>query len=480
VSENLFHRDFWLGEADARPPALLRIGVGTLVASDLVDRLRDFYAFYAPGGILPGPGEGPHGIFQLSLFGLAHTRAAALALFLAGIPLAAAFAVGYRARLASVLLWIFMVSLERRNPVVCDGGDMVVLVLLFWMMFTDTGAALSLDVRLGRRPGRATVRAIGLRMLQLQVALIYVATFLAKNGPSWHDGSAVLHALGTSDWSRGLGHALTAHPGICRALTWATLAIEGSFAFLALSPFRTGLTRALALGSGLALHAGIFLTMRVGIFSQVMPVSYVVFLPAPWLDRAEAWLARRRGHAPPARPAPPASARPQGAPAPAAVAVAVALSAQLALVAVDQGLRLAHKPTPRVAALELTLVNQRQNWRMFAPDVPVDDISWRAPGELGDGSRVELTEAVIPELAKHGGFRYSRWHRLRNSLALKAPDLLLPLGRYICRRWSAMHPDVALARFDLVARARPIFSTEPPHEAVLFKQACAADAPSIH
>src|SRR5262249_40457705 len=230
ASENIFRRDFWLGEVDARPAALLRIGLGLLIVTDLLDRLRDFHAFYAPGGILPGAGDPVPGGLHFSLFGLAHSRGAVLALFLCGLPVAAAFVLGYRTRLASVLLWAFVTSLQNRNPLVCDGGDLVVLALLFWMMFTDSGAVMSLDVRLGRRPRQPTTPAIGLRMLQLQVALIYLTTFLAKSGSTWREGSAVLYALASSDWGRGLGPALAAHPALCRALTWGTLAFEGSFA----------------------------------------------------------------------------------------------------------------------------------------------------------------------------------------------------------------------------------------------------------
>jgi len=463
VQENPLRREFWLGDADARPAALLRIGLGLLILFDLSDRLRDFYAFYAPGGILPDPGELPSGVLRLSLFSLCGSRGAVLALFLAGLPVALAFALGYRTRLASVLMWVFMLSLVNRNPMVCDGGDLVILVLLFWTMFADTGAVLSLDVLLGRRARRPTVPAIGLRMLQLQVAFIYLVTFLAKRGPTWWHGEAVLRALVSGDWGRGLAPLLIAHPGVCRALTFATLAFEGTFFFLALSPVRPDITRAVAIGGGLALHAGIFLTMRVGVFSEVMPVSYVVFLLPEWLGRL--------GVPPRADPrAPPAAPRRARL---AWLAVA-ALVAQFGLLAVDQILHAVRRPVPRLLAAELGFLGQRQNWRMFAPDGPLEDVGWQVPGTLADGRAVELTKALIPGLANHGGFLYSRWHRLRNTLATKRPDLLLPIGRYICRRWQGEHPEAPLAHFDLVARVRPLFSTAPAEEKVIFRQRCIA------
>jgi hypothetical protein len=141
-------------------------------------------------------------------------------------------------------------------------------------------------------------------------------------------------------------------------------------------------------------------------------------------------------------------------------------------------------PAPGFVAAELTLVSQRQNWSMFAPDAPRIDITWRVRGELTDGSREELTEVVVPELVSRAGFVYSRWHRLRNSLTTNPPDLLWPFGRYVCRRWRLRHPNppagVRLARFELVARMRPLLAPSPvePTEQVRYRQSCLAAAPA--
>src|SRR5262249_41713597 len=202
--EKPFRRAFWVGVVDARVPALLRIALGLLVATDLADRLSDFHAFYTADGLIPAAHEAVHRGLQWSLFNLTTSRQATLALFLTGFPLALAFALGYRTRVAGPLLWAFVMSLQIRNLHICDGGDAVLCALLFWSMFTDMGAAFSLDVRLGRRPAQAWVPAAGLRFLQLQVALIYLVTFFAKSGPTWHDGTAVYRALVNSDWQRGL------------------------------------------------------------------------------------------------------------------------------------------------------------------------------------------------------------------------------------------------------------------------------------
>jgi hypothetical protein len=481
-SENILRGAFWRGVVDARPAALLRIALGLLAFADLWDRLRDFNAFYTLDGLVAGPSEGFRAL-TWSLFSLTSTRGATLAMFLAGFPLALAFALGYRTRVANALLWAFLVSLHNRNVHVCDGGDAVLLALVFWSMFVDSGAAYSLDVRLGRRAPAVTIPALPFRALQIQIGLIYLLTFIAKTGQGWREGTAVYQAVSNSDWGRGLGPLLAAHPALCRLLTRATLVIEAAIPLLVFSPFRTNLTRTIAIAGGVALHMGIFLTMRVGIFSQVMPLSYLAFVPIRWIDAAEAAGARVasrrrevRDRNAIASPGPPRSRAWNRA-------IAVVVAAQLALIGADQILRLARVRSPRPLHAELTLVAQVQNWSMFAPDAPRFDILWRVPGELTDGSREELTDVVIPELASRGGFFYSRWHRLRNSLNANPSDLMWPFGRYVCRRWRLHHPDRGgprLARFELVAHLRPLVNVPSAasyeQEQVHYKQTCVEPA----
>jgi hypothetical protein len=288
-------------------------------------------------------------------------------------------------------------------------------------------------------------------MLQLQVALIYLATFLAKHGATWWNGAAVRLALTSGDWGRGLAPWLALHPRLCAGLTFATLAIEGSFAPLVFSPLRPARTRAVALAAGLALHTGIFLTLRVGIFSQVMPVSYLVFVSARWIDRLR-W--------PRAAPAPMAS--------PSRIRLA-ALGALFGLIAVGQGVALAGRTMPRWIDRALATLGARQDWSMFAPDAPTGAVTWSAPGVLADGRSVELTEIAIPELRSRPAFRYSRWLRLREAMGRESPGLLAAMGRTLCRRARDRMVGAPLVRLEIRARI------DGGHEQLVLRQSCVTD-----
>jgi hypothetical protein len=449
-----FHPRFWQAKCDARPLALLRIGLGLLVLTDLADRLRDFHAFYTTMGLVPRAGTLTYIPARWSLLALTDRPGITLALFLIGFPVALAFALGYRTRLFNVALWLFMVSLQHRNPHVNAGGDSVLVALLFWCMFADTGACLSLDVRLGRRPAQALLPGYPLRFLQLQIAFIYLVSCLAKTGPGWRDGSAILRALQVGDWDRGLAPVLLAFPALCTLLTFGTLVVEGLFPLLVFSPWRSRACRVVALVAGAGLHLGIFATMNVGVFSPVMVLSYLAFWPGADGRQPAAPLLRRDRR------------------------LVAIMALQLGLVVTGQIIGATGRPLPRPLVTELGTLGMAQDWRMFSPDTPRFEVRWRALGQLADGRTLDLVPQVIPGLGEHHGFFYSRWMRLRNGLAKQPPDLMQALGRYVCRRWNGERAPPALLSFELIADTRVLPGTAfapgetPPPSQLRLRQPC--------
>lgn len=443
---------------DARPLALLRIALGALVVFDLGDRLRDFHAFYTAAGLVPLTAA-PE---RWSLLGLSDDPNLTLALYLLALPAALLVLLGLFTRAALAATLVALISLHHRNPYVEGGGDAVLRALIFWMVFVDAGACLSLDVALGRRTSRAAIPAWPVHLLQLQIATVYLFAYLGKTGPAWRDGSAIWLALTTSDWARGAGPWLASHPAWCRCLSYLTLGIEAAFAPLVFWPRarQRRRLRALILAAGLVLHIGIFCTMRVGIFSQVMVLSYLAFVPAAWLDRFIAPVA----HGSIADAA--AVAGPGESPH-----LTAALLAAFALILSGQVATIVAGAPPRPLARTLEFIGMRQDWRVFAPDAPHLDIGFTAPGILANGQPIDLTKTILAPLTPQHAFRYTRWHRLRNMLATNPADLLLALGRYTCRRQADNDPP--LQSFELHAhiqdRAAP---NTPPRDELRLRQTC--------
>ena len=53
--------------------------------------------------------------------------------------------IGYKTRLMGVLVWLFMLSLQARNPFVLNSGDVYMRAVLFWCLFLPMGRRYSVD-----------------------------------------------------------------------------------------------------------------------------------------------------------------------------------------------------------------------------------------------------------------------------------------------------------------------------------------------
>jgi len=122
--------------ADLRSLALLRVALALLVLTDLAIRATDLYQHYADAGVLPRTvlveevlspwvfslnlmnGEP---FFQALLFGVA--ALAALGMLL-----------GYRTRLMIFVVWVLLLSIQLRNPLVNNSSSLLLRKLLFWGM----------------------------------------------------------------------------------------------------------------------------------------------------------------------------------------------------------------------------------------------------------------------------------------------------------------------------------------------------------
>jgi len=200
--------------------------------------------------------------------------------------------VGWQSRLMTILVLIGQVALHHRAPWLQHGGDRILRISVLALCFAPSGAAFSIDAwRARRRRGTdacALVPVTAHRLVQLQLMIIYLLTGLAKvSGGTWHNGSALYYALSSRTFQRFptlLEPILSSLPGqlVLAVSTWLTLAWELGFVVMVLwAP-----TRRWALLIGLAVHAGIAVTMMVGSFSFATTWCYLAFLPYAWASRA--------------------------------------------------------------------------------------------------------------------------------------------------------------------------------------------------
>jgi hypothetical protein len=203
----------------------------------------------------------------------------------------AAMAVGYwtRAAVASAFLSVFL--LAKWNDLPLSAAHQVLRTVLFCLVWADCGRVLSVDAWRHRRAGSTRddrpVLVWPLRLIQIQVALIYLVTALWKlNNAMWRDGSALHYVFENPQFRRFAWLASPALDLWTTAATYGTLAWELAFAFLVVHRR----TRRWALGLGIVMHLGMWSALELGPFSWLMLASYVAFLDPQWVrDITTGW-----------------------------------------------------------------------------------------------------------------------------------------------------------------------------------------------
>jgi hypothetical protein len=276
--------------------ALYRIVFGLLVLAKLLLLWPDRLAWYGERGVFPWAAcralASPP---RLNLFAFWPRGNAAVDLyFLLALGCAGLLTLGLFTRASSVAVYVLLVSLDHRNLFILNGGDAMLRVSAFFLIFAPAGGAISLD-RLRRilngREGPAPPRRSpwAQRLLQIQLSFAYLAAFYAKaQGTLWIGGLALYYVLRLQEFRRfpvPSIHSLA----VIRGLTWSVMAIE--FAAGALVWIKEMRYFVLALAA--LMHFGIDYAMNIPLFEWVMMALFLTFVPAWDLRRAAAWARAR-------------------------------------------------------------------------------------------------------------------------------------------------------------------------------------------
>lgn len=283
---------FWFAPRSVAPLAFLRIAIGILIACWGLSLLPDARAFLGPDGVLP---EVPDVRGRIGLLQLWQSDTAAVLVVAALVPAGLAVAAGVATRWATVVSFVLLLSVSRRDPWMLNSGDALLRHATLFLAFTPAGQVLSVDRWRGDRERFwQTPRAApwGLRLLQVQIATVYLFSVYEKlRGEAWLTGTALADAWRITDLAR-FGVPLPIYDSmlLTNVLTFATLVIELALAVL----LWNRAARPYVVAAGIALHIGIDFTMSVGFFSLTAVTLYLSFTEG---ETAERWLAALRRRA---------------------------------------------------------------------------------------------------------------------------------------------------------------------------------------
>ncbi len=291
---NASHSLLTLFHFDARSLAVFRIAIATLVLLDIVNRAGDLSAFYTDEGVLPR--HVLHDLtprWQPSLHGFSGSFSYELALFAITGVLAVGMLLGFYTTLSTALCWGLITSLAARNPVILNGGDTYLRMLLFWSIFLPLADTWSVDA--WRRckqskvhtfiaasiktPQARVTTSLGCIALAIQVMLIYLTAGIPKAWvDSWQVGDAVKISLSMKELVTPFGSFLLNFPRLLWLLSYATLALEiiGPIVLV----FSGGWGRLFTIGLFVIFHLGLAMCFSIGLFPFVCIAAFIPFIPS--------------------------------------------------------------------------------------------------------------------------------------------------------------------------------------------------------
>ncbi|WP_217136376.1 HTTM domain-containing protein [Leucobacter chinensis] len=217
------------------------------------------------------------------------------------------FLIGWHTRIMTFVLLVMLVSLQANNPYVLNGGDTLMRITLFFMLFANLGEFYSLDARrrsralLAGKSKRAWVPAhvsnaahnAALILGCFQIVVVYVTSGVWKLvGDEWLDGTALFYALRLD--------VFMAYPMV-NELIWQSSLVIYVATFIALwvqTLFPLMIlwrpTRIFALASLIFMHLGIAVLLGLWPFSLAMIALDMLFVrDASWVS-AFAWVQRSK------------------------------------------------------------------------------------------------------------------------------------------------------------------------------------------
>jgi hypothetical protein len=273
----------------------VRIGYGLILLGILLSN-------YAERRLLWGP-ESPwtYNIFRgaeqdsgaLSLYEISGSAAWFELLYHLMILLSVLFVLGWRTRWVTPALLAAVWSWQARNPVLPDGGDNLMILVLIYLCFAQLSAHWALDARRAARrqiAGYEVMRQKRLRWevatvvhnsavlaVLLQVCILYMASGLFKvQGERWQEGTALYYVLQIKEYQTwpGLNRFVYMNPIAVVLFAYLTIFLEVAFPFLMLHR----VSRRISLVAIIGMHVGIGVLMGLPFFSLTMIVTDMLFI----------------------------------------------------------------------------------------------------------------------------------------------------------------------------------------------------------
>jgi hypothetical protein len=189
---------------------------------------------------------------------------------------------GWKTQPFTIINFILLLSLHHRNPIILQGGDDLLRITLFYMIFLPWGRFYSMDsirkkhIDKNNSTGFSWIFVVFL----INIALVYLFSALLKTSEEWRiTGDAAYYALSLDTLRTAFGDLLYPHPALLKVLTFVVYYVFEIIAPLLLIFSFSKKIRIIAICLIMLLHVGNMLTLKVGIFPFVGIATALMILP---------------------------------------------------------------------------------------------------------------------------------------------------------------------------------------------------------
>ena len=273
---------------DLRSLAITRIAFAIVILADLIIRSRFLKDFYTDEGVISlfALKNIYEGNYYTSIHALSGDYYFQLFLFLIAVIFAFLLLIGFFTRIATIVSWALLVSLNLRNPLLLQGGDIIFRCLLFWAIFIPWGQRFSVDSYFNKiKIEKNFIFSIPAAIFILQILFMYFFTGLLKTGDPWRkDFTAIYYTLSIEHFSFLLGPYIYEFPKLMKGLTFSIIWIELLGPFLLLIPYRNSLFRYVLIFLLITFQLGLALTLKIGLFPWMSIASLLILLPSSFWE----------------------------------------------------------------------------------------------------------------------------------------------------------------------------------------------------
>ena len=452
---------------DKRSLGILRISLGLVLIADILNRFSYFKAHYTYLGVAPLAQFLSHPAISRrpwSLFYLSDSPFWVAVLFLAYFLAACALTVGYRVRWAGWICWIMAVSIDRRGPLLGDGGVQYMIYLLMWGNFMPWGERFGVEASSDKE---TDYRSLAGFCYIVQVGILYWFSAVLRVGKEWQvEVSALYYAMYIDPLTTALGQHLPV-----LGLTFLSFFTAATLLFEIFGPILLFLPstkiRLATVVLIVSFHLGIVASLKIPFFAFVCVAAALGLLPPAFWN----WEPARRGESALVRmftrlrvyfDSTNSQTRTSKIQAGIYDAVPVALLL-VVLIQLGAGTRQSNPQTP-VSGLARVL-NLNQYWGMFSP-YPLNFVGW----ESAVARTLSGREVTLLDKGERDSWAEARWTLFHVSLGKERPREVELYLNYLVERWNREHPEdpVRIAQYRYHPKfSRPNYLLRPAGDQVL-------------